>query len=418
VSYVPNLLPGRSSELGSTIRDLDPGSASRNNERWRALDLLRLVAVVLMVQGHVFTALLDRGLRHGPWYIRHSYVHGLTAPVFFFASGLAFGVATLRNWSDHTYWGPSAKRRFGRYAWLLFIGYMLSLPRLSFRELWTSPSPDTVRMFFRVDALENIAVSLILVQGLVWLTKKQRPFMGSVTALGVALVLSAPAMWRLPVERWLPIGIAAYMNIDTGSIFPLFPWTGFLCAGVVTAYLSIDPHRGSLRRRLAWGLATAGVLLWAAARLLHDSGVNPFGEQNYWKTSPIFFLTRLGLILLGFAALCALESLWARRCAALPIAARHGNTMGLLQRIGQETLVIYVIHLLVLYGSPISPGLNTLLGGGLNLQGASIVAALVLLISTAVALLWSYGRRRWPTRFRSFRYALAALVLLVALVKH
>jgi hypothetical protein len=91
--------------------------------------------------------------------------------------------------------------------------------------------------------------------------------------------------------------------------------------------------------------------------------------------------------------------------------------MGLLQRVGQETLVIYVIHLLLLYGSPVSPGLNTLLGGALNPQVTSIVAALVLLISTAVALLWSYGRRRWPARFRSFRFALAALVLFVALVK-
>ena len=417
MSYVPNLLPGRSSELGSTIRDLDPGSTSRNNERWRALDLLRLVAVVLMVQGHVFTALLDRGLRHGPWYIRHSYVHGLTAPIFFFASGLAFGVATLRNWSDQTHWGPAAKRRFGRYAWLLFIGYMLSLPGLSFRQLWTSASPDTVRMFFRVDALENIAVSLILAQGLVWLTKKQRPFVGSVTLLGTALVLSAPAVWRLPVERWLPIGVAAYINIDTGSIFPLFPWTGFLCAGVVTAYLSIDPHRGSLRRRLAWGLATTGGLLWVAARLLQDSGVNPFGEQNYWKTSPIFFMTRLGLILLGFAALCGLESLWARRCTAPAITANHGSSMGVMERVGQETLIIYVIHLLVLYGSPISPGLNAVFGETLSLQGASIVAALVLLLSTAMALLWSHGRRQWPTRFRSFRYALAALVMFVALVK-
>jgi uncharacterized membrane protein len=300
---------------------------------------------------------------------------------------------------------------------LLFIGYMLSLPGLSFRQLWTSASPDTVRIFFRVDALENIAVSLILAQGLVWLTKKQRPFVGSVTLLGTALVLSAPAVWRLPVERWLPIGVAAYINVDTGSIFPLFPWTGFLCAGVVTAYLSIDPHRRSLRRRLAWGLATTGGLLWVAARLLQDSGVNPFGEQNYWKTSPIFFMTRLGLILLGFAALCGLESLWARRCTAPSITANHGSSMGFVERVGQETLIIYVIHLLVLYGSPISPGLNALFGEALNLQGASIVAALVLLLSTAMALLWSYGRRRWPTRFRSFRYALAALVMFVALVK-
>ncbi|MGB8221964.1 MAG: hypothetical protein WCF10_05215, partial [Polyangiales bacterium] len=203
---------------------------------------------------------------------------------------------------------------------------------------------------------------------------------------------------------------------DTGSIFPLFPWTGFLCAGVITAYLSIDPRRGWLREPLTWSLAGVGFLLWAVARLLHEFGSDPFGEQDYWKTSPIFFLTRLGLVLLGFAALCALESLWSR-WQPRTIASRHMNAKGLLQRVGQETLVIYVIHLLVLYGSPISPGLNTLVGGALNLEATSIVAALVLLVSTTVALLWSYGRRRWPARFRSFRYTLAALVLFVALVK-
>ena len=106
--------------------------------------------------------------------------------------------------------------------------------------------------------------------------------------------------------------------------------------GVVTAYLSVDPHRGSLRRRLGWGLATTGGLLWVVARLLQDAGADPSGNQDYWKTSPIFFLTRLGLILLGFAALCALESLWARRCAAPAIASTPGNAMGLLQRVGEH----------------------------------------------------------------------------------
>ncbi len=402
------------------MQDMNPSRAetrkSAEQERWRALDLLRLVAVVLMVQGHVFTTLLDPELRHGAWYIRHGYVHGLTAPIFFFASGLAFGVATLGNFSVHTRWGPATKRRFGRYGWLLFIGYMLSLPELSFRELWTSASPDTARMFFRVDALENIGVSLILVQGLVWLTKRQRRFAGSVAVLGAVFVLSAPAVWRLPVERWLPVGIAAYVNSDTGSIFPLFPWTGFLCAGVVTAYLSIDPNRGSLRRGLVWSLAGAGLFSWVVARLLQDSGVNPFGEEDYWKTSPIFFLTRLGLILLGFAALCALEAVWSRSKRRV-VTSTGAHPTGLLQRVGQETLVIYVVHLFVLYGSPVTPGLDARYGVALSLEGASIAAALVLLISTAVAFSWSNARRRWPAGFRSFQHTLAALVLFVALVK-
>ncbi|MGB5349442.1 MAG: acyltransferase family protein [Polyangiales bacterium] len=386
------------------------------NDRWRALDLLRFVAVVLMVQGHVFGELLDPSLRQGPWFLRHAYIHGLTAPMFFFSSGLAFGVATFGHWPLHTHWGPAMKRRFGRYGWLLFIGYMLSLPGLSFHYLLTSVSAETTRVFFGVDALRNIAAALAVIQGLVWLTKKQRPFIATVAALGVVLVFGAPSVWRLPVEQWLPIGIAAYVNVDTGSIFPLFPWMGFICAGVVAAYLSVDRQGLGFKGRRALGFATVGFVLWLVAHQLQESGVNPFGEHVYWKTSPIFFFTRLGLILLGFAVLCAYETYWSRPRERDDV---QGNPEKghLLQRIGQETLVIYVVHLIVLYGSPLHRGLTAPYEATLGIGAASVVAVLVLIVSTAVALGWASARQRWPERFRLLQYALAATVLLIALVK-
>lgn len=393
----------------------DPDASLRPLDRWRALDLLRLVAVVLMVQGHVFTALLDPGLREDAWYPWHSYVHGLTAPIFFFSSGLAFGVATLRHWSSHTHWGPPIERRFERYGWLLFIGYMLSLPKLSFSQLVGADGFENARTFFKVDALENIAVSLIIVQGLVWLLERQRLFITSVTLLGGVLVFAAPAVWRLPVEAWLPIGVASYVNINTGSIFPLFPWTGFLCAGVVTAYLSLDA-RGSLRQHRALALTGVGLGVWTLAHQLQESGVNFFGEHDYWKTNPVFFFTRLGLIFLGFATLCAYEAIaayWRRRGPREP----RPDEPGFLERVSQETLVVYVAHLFLLYGSPINPGLTRLLGRSLTIEAASIVAMVILLVSTAIALLWRRTRERRGESFRRLQFGLAACVLLVALFK-
>lgn len=370
-----------------------------------------------MVQGHVFTALLDPHMRMSSWFRWHNYVHGLTAPIFFFSSGLAFGVATFRHWPSHTRWGPPTARRFERYGWLLFIGYMLSLPKLSFRQLLSASEPEQARTFFEVGALENIAVSLILVQGLVWLLQKQRRFAVAVALLGMTLVFAAPVVWRLPVEDWLPIGIASYVNANTGSVFPLFPWTGFLCAGVVTGYLSLDSEEASLRPHRGLALAIVGAASWGLASRLEGAGVDLFGEHDYWKTSPIFFFTRLGLILLVFAMLCAYEN----HASGTSRSRRHiehpTDEPDLLQRISEETLVIYVAHLFLLYGSPVNPGLTMIYPGTVGLGAATMIALVILVCSTFCALLWRHLRQRSPKRFRAFQFGLAGLVVLVALVK-
>ena len=59
---------------------------SRVRGRFRALDCMRFVAVTLMVQGHTFTALLEESVRGTTLYRQHAYVHGFTAPLFFFSS--------------------------------------------------------------------------------------------------------------------------------------------------------------------------------------------------------------------------------------------------------------------------------------------------------------------------------------------
>lgn len=385
-------------------------------ERWRALDLLRFVAVVLMVQGHTFAALLEPAIRRDPSLLWHDYLHGLTAPLFFFASGVAFGTATLKHWALHTTWGLPVTKRLTRYGWLLFIGYMLSLPDLSFRSLFGPRSHEAALAFFRVDALQHIAVSLIIVEGLLLGLKRKRPFAWSVTIVGAILVLTAPSVWRLPVEDWLALPFAAYVNIDTGSIFPLFPWMGFICAGVIAAGLSFDESDKTLKPHIALRYAATGLALWSVADVLQRSGINPFGAHDYWKVSPIFFGTRLGWVLMGFALLCALESAsrwWAGRRGSLSAAA----TGSLLRTIGQETLGVYVFHLLLLYGSPFFVGLTGGYAHSLDVLEASWVAVLLLVVSVVLALLWARARRQWPIGFSRFRVALALLVVAIALVR-
>src|SRR5262249_12613026 len=74
-----------------------PDGAVVSRRRWLALDVLRGVAVLLMIQGHTFTALLDPAHYVGNWSRWHSLLHGLTAPMFLLGGGLAYGFVTMRD---------------------------------------------------------------------------------------------------------------------------------------------------------------------------------------------------------------------------------------------------------------------------------------------------------------------------------
>ena len=84
--------------------------------RWVALDRLRALAVLFMIQGHVFTALLRRDALSGTVMRWHERLHGLTAPAFLFGAGLAFGTATYGKYAQHSVWGVHVARRMRRPA--------------------------------------------------------------------------------------------------------------------------------------------------------------------------------------------------------------------------------------------------------------------------------------------------------------
>lgn len=409
----------------STSHSSTPPSPS---ERWVALDMLRFLAVVMMVQGHTFSALLGADLRRQRWYAYHDYVHGFTAPLFFVSSGIAFGVATLRHWQRFTQWSPAVKRRLERYGWLLFIGYALNLPQLSVPRLLAAKGPDDLLQFLKVDALHLIAVSLILAQLLVVRVADRRRFVIFIASIAAAVVLLAPVVWRWPVERWLPTLFAGYFNANNGALFPLPPWMGFVYAGIVAASLCVRPDGMHRRPQLAWTLGVSGLSLWFVGEALFRSRVNPFGEHYFWKTSPFFFLMRLGMVLTVFALLCLAEQLHgdagrilhrpalASALASAPASApTTRQRLSLLQLIGQESLIIYIVHLMVLYGSPMHRSLDQRWRQSLNLPQTLLVFVALFAGCVSVAMLWSRLRRRHPRGLRKFGYFLAIGLLIFAM---
>ncbi len=356
--------------------------------RWHALDALRFLAVLMMVQGHLFYALLHDASRAASWYDAHSYAHGFTAPLFLFVSGAAFGLTTFRRHSLHLSLSPAVKRRLERYVTLVGIGYFMhfELPSLSWLQ---SLSEERLAEALRVDALQHIGVTLLVLQALIAITTRARFFVLTTAGLSVVAVLAAPWLWRQDVTS-LPVILAGYVNAYGGSYFPLAPWCAFIGLGVGAAYAV---ERGvSAGRLIVTGVAALvlGVigteLDWGAA----------FGPHRYYKTNPWFFSLRAGVLVIG----TGLASQILNR--PLP---------RFVSRVSRETLAVYVAHLAVLYVPGV--GLAHVYPRTLSLPQATVAAIGLIAAMIAFGLGWARFKDWAGDGFVSLRRALVVLAVLL-----
>lgn len=381
---------------------MEPTAAPTKPSRLAALDWIRFLAVTLMVQGHTFTEVLVTSVKDEAWYPWHGYVHGFTAPIFYFSSGLAFGVTTLRTWEQHLGFTRALRKRLERYAILLLIGYAMQAGAFSLRVLLTAPHAERAVML-AVNTLQNIGVTLLIAELLAIACRTVPRFRFALFVLCALLVGFAPLAWRWD-GHGAPLFVAAYVTDRTGSIFPLLPWSGFTISGILIAMSLVESDGRTIRAAAGRHLAMVGGSLMVVGEAARRIGWNPFGEHNYWKTNPFFFVFRLGVVVLVFALLRLVEE------RAKPDMKRP--VLRTVQTIAQETLVIYVGHLLFLYGTPwTGPGLAGRAHEALSL-GASIVSFLCVLVPMLVfAYVWNGWKKNSQVTFDRIRYAVTAVLI-------
>lgn len=374
-----------------------------HTQRIHFLDLLRGFAVVVMVLGHSIDAVLGMEARTTDLFRVYDAVRGFTAPVFLFVSGLAFTFATEKRWEEYRVVGRTTVKRVLRLTGLLLIGYALHAPFFSLGKLLRGATPAESEAFFQADVLHCLAVSLLMLQGLVLLSRTPRAFARVAASVGFALVVIAPLIWEIDFAPVVSPALAPYFNQQQISIFPLFPFAAFLVAGAVTGRLFLSA-RAAGKEKEFFDRMLAGSVLAAAVGLLFD--LLPFRllpPHDYWKASPWFFLIRLGVVLLLTASVA-----YVRRVP--PLMTRHVVVLG------QASLLVYVVHLVLVYGSAVNQGLAQILGRNLSALQAIGIGTVVLLAMLLLVHLWKTVRERhgMPVRIAGAALAGALLVLFIA----
>jgi len=345
------------------------------------IDLARVTAILLMVQGHTIEALLAVEYRATAAFHVWSFARGVTSCLFFFLAGFAFVLATYTGAGKRR---ASATRlqRVRRLTLFLLVGYALHLPTPSVSGL-TTLTGQQWNAFLAVDALQCLAVMLGVLQVLALATRTSKGLLLLTLPLAVTVVLMTPAMWRVDWTIVLPSPIAAYLTSGSGSLFPLFPWGAYILSGAAigAVYVSTThPARIATRVLGATGLALLlGSVVGAAAPW------EPFGSTAYWSTSPNQFLLRAGLVCCSVAVLAYASRGLSRLPWALDALARH-------------SLVVYAVHLCVIYGSAWNHGLRHWYGNALS----PVRAVVVVIVMWGVMIGLAYC---WHSRIRHLRPA-------------
>jgi hypothetical protein len=225
------------------------------------------------------------------------------------------------------------------------LGYLLHLPKFNYYHLRYEAGDPAWRIFFQVDVLQCIAVSLLLMQALLFFTKTERRLYTVITGLAMGIVFIAPAIGDIDFAQWLPFALAAYVNGLHGSLFPLFPWSAFVFAGAILGYRYLRARDADMENPA--GDATGNMMQWTAMAavglLIASFALHPFAsllypQYDYWRASPSFFLLRVALVIL----LCAGLFLFERR--------RGVSRSSVVTLMGRESLLVYAAHLMAIYG--------------------------------------------------------------------
>ena len=355
------------------------GGTGGQSRRVIFIDLARALATVFMLYGHTVAALLAPQYQKGTWFELWVFQRGLTSCLFLLLSGFAFSIATSKHWAAHGSFSPALLRRTRRFMLFIVLGYALHFPVERFADL-RGVADDRWRSFLAVDVLQLIGVTFLIVQVLLLAVRSRTRFTYTVLALAAAIVALTPLMWDVDYAR-APLWLTAFLSPALGSQFPLFPWAAYILTGAALGQFYVTFGAHDLARYAQTTLMMPGAALAFAAiatRLIDDT---------IWTAVPTQVALRMGASLLVLALIAQAS----RRVQRLP----H-----VFSAVAQETLLIYFVHLCIVYGSIWNSGLAQLFGPTLAPIQLVLVVVLLITAMAGLARFWNAVKHTHPPAAR------------------
>jgi len=363
---------------------MPPPDAAKS--RLAYIDWMRGLACLLMFQTHCYDSWLSPAARQSRFFMYSQLGGTFPAPLFLFLAGVSFALVTEKLRRKNLPPAQIARSTIWRGAEIFGFGLLFRLQEYLVAWGW-APKSDLLR----VDVLNTIGMSMMLMGVVCWLVLSIRRGPGmrvalGLTAAGTALLISllTPPLWTTWRPTWLPWPLESYIDgvhylgNPQAGLFPIFPWTGFAFAGLAVGFILQTSWAREREPRAFFSLGLAGSLLIEFARWLEAQPRQLYAVNDYWHTSPSFFLIRMGMLLVILTATYA----WCGWGAGV-----WGFSPLIL--LGQASLLAYWVHIEFVYGR-----VSILPKRAMTIGGASAGLLIIFLAMLALA----YVRTRMKGR--------------------
>jgi uncharacterized membrane protein len=320
------------------------------NSRIFHLDTLRAFAIIMMLQGHFVDSLLDVSFRDPDNLLYSSWLfcRGFTAPLFFTVTGLVITYLLFRN-PDPAKQNARVTKTLKRGVKLILWGYLLNTNIFSILTGHFSSG------FFSVNVLHCLGVGLILIVGLFLAIGQENKhfFQNILLLLGLLFFIFEPAVSTYPFSIENPL-IFGFISKASGSVFTPLPWLGYTFIGGFLGIMYVrfyNSKKGSLIM-MATLVIIGGFMVFFSSRLFMNLSI--FFNEKLFKSIAYnnYLFIRLGYVFIIIAVFFTFE--------------RYLSKVPSLNKIGQNTLNIYLIHYILLYGSFFGLGLTSFFYRSLN----------------------------------------------------
>jgi hypothetical protein len=363
-----------------------------NPLRHTFLDLFRGLFVILMVEGHLVRALLEEASRSSQVFRLHEVLHGMTAPGFLFTSGFALAIASHRKRNDLQSVTPAFARRLWRGLSLILVGYALHLPYWSLTKTLTAATADQWGAFIAFGVLQLIGTVILVVRLLFLVIRDDRWFLLTLSIVFLLVVYLTPVTWNWMATTTLPDILAAALSGATGSPFPIFPFAGFFLAGTIVSWLFLDTASRGEERRFMTMLGIAGLLCAGGGIGASILSFWPLGQTEFWYTSPSYFWIRLGILFMLMGSFWFVEN-FLKKAPSI-----HRFRPQWVATLGRESYLVYVVHLLIIFGWLLNPFVNlrAWFGGQLGWVPALAIAGTLTAVLVTIASTWQMLKKEHP----------------------
>ena len=325
------------------------------------IDIARSIAILLMLEGHfVDNALMDVYRdTNNDIYNAWLFVRGFTSPIFLTITGIVFTYLLIGNNHLEYFKNNRIKKGYKRVVELLFWGYVVQV------------------YAFHVLQCIGIGILSILILYGIYKAVKIIPLWVYFFFAGTIIFSSYIVISSWPKEYYWPESAPIFIqNMFHGkySIFPILPRMGYTMYGAMIGVI-LYTYKSKVKE---WSFILSVFLIGAFLYFfLKDILLildEIFAHPIYHLYKVDWLYECLGMVLIILSILIAIEKF---------IGEIKPN---LFLKIGQNTLTIYILHMVLLYGSITGFGINRVIHK--NLTPWQILPATICFILFFVILIY------------------------------